>query len=467
MLKKLQILVVLSVVFLCGCSATVEEENEGTDAVKAVGQETRTEAVAQNNGTKTEEGGLTMANPTGEMQHCNTEDGYYYFTESSEELKDGNYGYHLMYVDFATRQEIYLCSNAECSHDTLDCSAVFDAEEFGNSSCLFIYNSRLFLLSRDYDMDGSMAMEYIGDSNAAPVENKCAALYAMELDGSHREKVYSFDGKYTVEDRILMDDQGIYMVEKILDTKHHQSSSYTTSSASTLVCIDVDAGTAKEVCSLDIQDGIRRNIIGCYGEYLVFSGTKYDRELSLEEEFDDDKWRDAYLNSETIYELLSVNTGEQKTVISIPNKEIHSSIIKNDKLYVGIEGQGNIQEIDLMTGEQKKLADVKCNDISYVTEEALCCCEYGGDGTLYFVRLDTGEVSHCGLLNKSLGWPLDLLCEAGDSMLVFYDYDATPAVDGGDGAYEIHQYKMALIRKADLFQGTDAFMPIQMVSSGQ
>lgn len=462
--------------FLSGCSMTVEKENTDTKAVQedevgqedgtvwGSGQEVQTGDVSDK--SKTGVTGLTMANPTGEMHHCNTEDGYYYITESSEELKDGAYGYHLMYVDFATRQEIYLCSNAECSHDTPDCSAVFDAEEFGNDSCLFIYGDRLYLLSRDYDMDGSMSVDYnyIGDDTAVLPEKLCATLYSMNLDGSHREKVYTFDSKYTVEDRIMMDEQGIYVVEKILSTEQKENNTYTTSAQSALMRIDVNTGTAKEVCSLDMQDGNRRNIMGCYGEYLVLFSTRYDRELSPEEEFDDEIWKKAYASSQSVYETLSVETGDIRTVKVVSNADTHSSAIKDDKLYLGIEGTGSIQEVNLTTGEERKLADVKCNDIHYITDEAVCCFDYGGDDTMYSVMLDTGEVFHSGLVNKSLGWALELLGETRDSMLVVYDYDATPA---GDDSYEINQYKMALIAKEDLYQGRDAFQAIQMISSGQ
>ena len=49
-------------------------------------------------------------------------------------------------------------------------------------------------------------------------------------------------------------------------------------------------------------------------------------------------------------------------------------------------------------------------------------------------------------------------------VLFVYDYDATA---GGDGSYEIHQYKHALISKDDLFAGKDSYRKIEMVGPGQ
>ena len=49
-------------------------------------------------------------------------------------------------------------------------------------------------------------------------------------------------------------------------------------------------------------------------------------------------------------------------------------------------------------------------------------------------------------------------------MLFVYDYDAT---ESGDGSYEIHRYKHALISKDDLFAGKDNYRKIEMVGPGQ
>lgn len=75
---------------------------------------------------------------------CYTREGYYYLTSQREKLADGNYGIHLMYMDFTTQQEIYLCSNAGCSHNTADCPAVFLYEDFPPyTSPLFVHGDGL------------------------------------------------------------------------------------------------------------------------------------------------------------------------------------------------------------------------------------------------------------------------------------------------------------------------------------
>ena len=61
--------------------------------------------------------------------HFGTEQGYYQFTES-QEIADGLYGKHLTYIDYAQREEVYLCSDSACLHNSATCSSVFLDEEF-------------------------------------------------------------------------------------------------------------------------------------------------------------------------------------------------------------------------------------------------------------------------------------------------------------------------------------------------
>ena len=46
---------------------------------------------------------------TGDGYGCHTQEGYYYLEKETKELSDGSYGSHLMYMDFAALQEVYLC----------------------------------------------------------------------------------------------------------------------------------------------------------------------------------------------------------------------------------------------------------------------------------------------------------------------------------------------------------------------
>lgn len=125
---------------------------------------------------------------------CYTENGYYYQTFDTVELADGTYGSHLMYMDYASCREIYLCSTAGCRHDSPDCPAVLPYDDFPVSSTkLFVSGDHLYILSREYDDDGAMSQDYLLDGTYdEPAESQPAVFYQAKLDGTERKKIYTF-----------------------------------------------------------------------------------------------------------------------------------------------------------------------------------------------------------------------------------------------------------------------------------
>lgn len=148
-----------------------------------------------------ETGGLRIL-ASSDTEGCHTEDGYYYQTFETEELSDGSYGSHLMYMDFAAGQEIYLCSNAGCTHNSPDCTSVLPYDDFPvSSTLLFVWQDSLYFLSKSSDSDGSMQMSWEGAvPQGADIEGSKAVLYRANLDGTGREKVYAFDASLALED---------------------------------------------------------------------------------------------------------------------------------------------------------------------------------------------------------------------------------------------------------------------------
>lgn len=74
----------------------------------------------------------------------------------------------------------------------------------------------MYFLDRSPDTSGSTIINILGDSGSANVEADQAELYRMNLDGSGRERIYSFDADATVEDVALGSNSGLYFVTKKL-----------------------------------------------------------------------------------------------------------------------------------------------------------------------------------------------------------------------------------------------------------
>lgn len=450
---------------MCACGSTPNESRTGSGSA-ATDSDVRAsvETESKSGGGASEASGLVPLSMDG-TAHCNTEDGYYYITEDTTELRDGTYGSHLMYMDFATQQEIYLCSDTGCSHDDESCPSVLGGDEFQwGSSRIFIWNDNLYILSKENDDDGSVSIQYMGGEQP-DAESEPAALYRMNLDGTDRKKIFTFEDGMTLEDCVFADSDSIYFVSKKLETNVERSVSVTDSTDRNVIRFTPADGSLETVQSLDPDDGIKWQVAGCYDRSLVLSGIIYPEGFSDSPDVDDDAWRDAYLDSRTVYATLDLKDGKLTQVYQTENQDMHSCANRDGILYLSSENSGEIEKIDLRTGQQSALAQLPQSNIIGSLSDALICRSWDmtDDYTLYFVDTADGTVSHCGLTNQYNGWALDVMGETRDDAIVIYDYDAEA---NPDDSYEIYQYKFALIAKPDLYAGTDRFRPIQMTGKG-
>lgn len=458
-----------------GDSSDLQNKN----AVEEISREDgKTQDIPSDGGTEQGEfqgGGLRLLYKMGN-EGCNTREGYYYLTSEPEKLVDGNYGTHMMYMDFAAQQEIYLCSNAGCKHDSPDCPAVFLYDDFPPyTSPLFIHGDGLYILSKEMDHDGgSMWVESYGQEEGGStlgygnVEENSTILYRMNLDGTEREKIHTFDLDVTLEDYVLGDENGIYVIAKKLSAERDGSNTYITSSERRLLYLDFRTGEESEVCRMDFEGNISWRLAGCYGRSLVMEGTDYGREVSREEMYDDDAWKNLYLNSQEVFATFDLDSLQLAEKYRMSNRGESSHLIDGGMLYVSDSEDGSVKAIDLRNESERIICRPE-NDffhIGYLIGDKLCCINKDWDSAYCYVDINTGEISYSSLVNKSLGWSLDFRAVLDSEVLVIYDYDAEPSAFN-DGAYEIKRYQYGLISKSDLYAGNDNYRPIQMIGKGE
>ena len=454
-------------------NGTAQSDGHGTEpdsreTGKVIEQETGQYTVTQKNtaeNNNSESGVLHSLYNTYNDSACITENGYYYLTHESVELKDGKFGIHLMYMDFAAKREIYLCSTAGCKHDSADCPSVFLISDFPQASTkLFVFNDNLYILSREYDDDGTVS-QFIGGEENIP-ESKPVALYCAKLDGTERKKVYTFDAELTIEDMIFANNDGIYIVTKKVSADKTGGQTYKTSSERKLVFLDLSSLSAKDICPMAFGDSISWNIIGCCQYGFVLSGIDYGREISRDELWNDDLYSELYQNSAVVYALLDPQNGKLKEICRQSNKNANSAQIFGDSLYLSSDENKNIDVINIGTGEKKTLCSIQQNLIMGVLGDMLCCREWNlaENPKWYFVDTNTGEMTKTDLVNKCNGWSLEFRGETSEDVLFVYDYDASTT---DNESYEIYQYKHALISKKDLFAGRQNYRKIDMTGPGQ
>ena len=419
--------------------------------------------------------------PSGELKSINsrgfsfsnnfgTKDGFYYFTENTE-IGKNLYGMHLMYVDYATKKEIYLCSDSGCKHDSEKCSSVFSADEFGFDSIPFVYDDHLYVLSRDYDNDDTVSLDYFAgndtSSDVQPQSNN-AKIYCMELDGSSRQKIFDFPENSTVTKEVFAEGDNLWFVTKNLKFKKEDNATYITSSDKALCKYSISQNKITEQIPIYFDDNVNYQVIGCSDTKFVLSGIAYPDNMSQTDilKLHDDQWHEAYKNSKTVYATLDITNREKNEILKHSNNKLNiTDAVEGQYLYVSDE-KGGINKIDLETGEQSVLTDLKQNYIYFSIGDTLCCTSTGDekDESLYFVDMETGKVSRSTLTKKSLGWQLTILAYTDTHALAVYDYDA---IAKDDDSYEINQYKYALIAKEDLYNSKENFEPISMAGKGR
>lgn len=394
---------------------------------------------------------------------CAAEHGYYYINEE---------GSHIMYIDYESRKEIYLCNRPGCSHDTEECPSYINEEEHLTGNSLFYYKDHLYLFSHDFDDDGTTTIDYMADGSGHVADGVLAsapaALYQMEPDGTKRRKVFSFEKGMTLEDTVLSDGNSLYFIEKKLSSQHIDSQTTTISSeARTLVRVNPDRWTKEDVCSMEE----RGTILGGLDGKLVLTRLKFEKELTPEEKLDDDIYAEAVNDARTVYTLFDMETEEEEEVYSIQNDKIHNVLLKDRYLYAAAEGSGKIEKIDLKTGKTSVLAKTENNNLDYVFDDVLACSSWDSvdgirtDTNRYYIHLDNGTIETSDLKSKYKDYPLELRAETLDSFLVVFDYNAKTDPDYPDQD-TINGSRFALIAKEDLYSGKANYHEIEMTSNG-
>lgn len=444
------VLLIFMVVSLCACSKNSDIYIEETEEVSS-------------DVSSDEVSGLVNLTTTN-YAYCNTDKGYYYISENPVELDDGSWGANIMYMDFNTRQEVYLCSDTGCSHNKKSCTSVLCEDEFpAYSSRIFAWNNKIYILSKEHDEEGTEVIDFMGGQNVQN-EFRGAVLYSMNQDGTKREKVYTFQDGITLEDTILASDDSIYFIAKKLESNYENNATVTTATERKIVQLIPSEGELKTIADMDTDDGILWRITGCYDTGIIMEGVAYDDEDSANMSYDE--WHKLYSESQTAFAVFDIETKEFNEIYRISNKGMHTSATVDGKFYISDDTSGDIISIDLKNGTHETIASLEQNNIMGVFSDMLVCqtWDLNEDYTLYFLNPKTGEIKHSTLTNLFNGWSLELICEAGDDALVIYDYDADKY---SDGSYEIYRYKYALIAKDDLYQGKNNFRSIEMIGRGR
>ena len=170
---------------------------------------------------------------------ASTQDGFYYVNTKAR--KDGSC--NLMYADYKSEQIVYLCSQANCTHDSASCTSYLMPtlggvlpERVGNKIILFYKN---------YPWS---------DESGEP-----ARVESINFDGSERQIIHTFRPEETPYNTMVTDGQNIYFV---LETVQEDSSV-----RKNLAKLDTLTGDLDLLQEMSVENS--EFIWGCCGEDLI------------------------------------------------------------------------------------------------------------------------------------------------------------------------------------------------------
>lgn len=379
---------------------------------------------------------LTRSSSGNPRYNSFTDDGYY---EVMDRVSVG--GRNIMYTDFATGKQIYLCNRPECYHNDESCPRYFS----GNYTSVrpFIDKSGTKLLCYVTYMDE----EY----------NSIFQLLSMNLDGSERKLVCELGVDVVNIGHVVASDDKIYnMVSQPNFIKREVEQK--------LISIDLSTGEKKELYTFDN----REQIMSAHGSkiYLIDYGGDAD----------------------TVIEALDLSTGEKKEVYSYTPYRTENMVSAlgaigyENFIYVVNAEKDTYEKINLDTGESRTLTTSFSKHINtqnsiyqvdvldghiFVQNASKMDANGNFDDHWYAIDMQTGDIieqdiEYYQFKERRVAYPI---ARFKDSMLIAYDLEnVTVTIYGpGNTPYEVESpvYKYGIISKSDFYNNIKNIQPVE------
>lgn len=427
-------------------------------------------------------GGLTMLHEPAcwncRSSVCGTENGYYYFGN----YKSDDYS-HLFYLDYATQQEVVVCSDSSCKHNTPNCASVF-LDEYVFENHLFVFEGYLYCLCTDIDQDGSMAAgagHYSDEARKYAEEheaNRRASLYRMNFDGTERQRLWQSDAGYIAESEVFGDGTGFWFVTKRPSAEVHEETGavYNHSKDRAFIRYDINERKITDKIPLEDYNNIALRVDNCTGDKFCLLGKAYPNGTSVMDNMNilapgtemgsihPDYW-DFNDKCECVYFTLDVKTKELREIARYKIGDVNFGAECRSGLLYFEKPDNSMFTLDIESGETAQLNIPDGYRFDGFFADKLILSHYPGDHNdtaRYFADLDGSNITRSGLLKED-GMDIDLITVVGDDALVINGSFSIP-LERNPGAYTCWTPLYALISLDDLYNGRASYRQFDMVN---
>lgn len=395
--------------------------------------------------------GSTAKIPSGiEALNDDNLDGYYSATGYYRTIKRGADGSkNICYIDFATGQEIILCSQINCKHDSEACASWTPVSQ-GRLMPIPVGNKLVLLHGGN-----PRFAEILGEDARARVE-------IMNLDGTDRHLIYKFEATDMVP---TLPRAGLARSENTLYFAIESS----LAGKRTIYAVNTDT---EEVKAVYVMDGEEEQIIGGVGNHLILEYTPGSYDLSKQ-------------NEDLVTKVIKLNldTSEVTDLFEHPYKEVGTC---SDGKYISLGVDHKIHMYDLKTGAEiytkpVELADtfawndMQCSGIFdgslVVTGSNTQDCDDNTESSRYFFtyRIDpeTGNASELNWEYPDVtGYPTAsrIVAETNDNFMVTIGEErigtVMPTLEGKREKTGFNVQKYGLISKENFWNNSGEITPI-------
>ena len=335
--------------------------------------------------------------------------GYFYIKDES----------HIMYYDYDTKKEVYLCNKPNCKHDSDTCSSYL-----GESSDdeLFYYDNHLYL-AHSSSSNGGVSFSINGDGTVqdSSMENP-ATIYKMDLDGTNKEKVFTAPSGASLSMPFVINGNKLYsFLQKSKVEKDSSGYNVARTSERKMVAINLDTGKYEE-----ITDGMHKSFIGVFEDKLVVQEIDY---LKDPDDFGDDTkgFVNNLYNSPTKIKLIDMNTKKEEIVYEGLFKEVETLKFYKDGIYFIGEKSKNLEYINVTTKERETILELPSTgyEMNTIIDDKVLVYKYNNNYThldsAYSIDVKTKEMNNFNLRNAN-DYLVEILSSNDEYYFVLIEY---------------------------------------------
>lgn len=368
---------------------------------------------------------------------------------------------NILYTDYSTEKEVYLCNKPECQHKDKSCTSYVenDIEE------MFVYQDHLYLIE-------SVPTNFFAigdDGNSVSNVSRNACIYQMDLDGQNKKEIYQLAEGYAFEaaNLALTGDQLYLPITKSEQIEMEKNTQTSVLTKNELYKIDLKTGEGQKV--MDLYDGLSdKTIMSVDGRNIVLSGQYYEEDPRQYLEKKDYKGYDQVLmNSKVLYETVNVDTLDKKVLK--PEGEIGGEYYKG-KIY--FTDNKSIYTYDLKTEKQEKMVSLPQGytyNLDFV-QDKIIVAQWKNDQfqKTYYTDIENPDLKELDQYKRSPKESVEILSIGSKNIYAIYDREGKDEKTwAGTMQYETHKQYRGLISLDDFFNNQKDYKTMKLIYEGE